>query len=1499
MALSVKRFIHEIGCPEPSNQVSVNYHATSADELCAGNGTLSAIFAEAADLSSVVDGAENANAGEGGVCAEGMDVVFVLDYTGSMSGAISGIKTGISNLVTAINNESGGDYRLSLVLYDEDDASSPNYALSGYYQNLPSSQKINTASPDQSGYNLFFTCVEKMNTVGNSTSFTNALNAIDGSNSSTEMSLGNGQDADEPAGRCIYEVVANGFAGSFRSGVQKLIILITDNVTSETATWWQNTLTPAIDFAGAQLMLNTSRASSYGNQSTTYQYAVDNTQPTGSAHYSLNFNGTWTTGLETSISELCSETFTYTCDDLAIGWYQEVGDSTAYYWDGSSWSTSQNCEYTVTINLSESINNATLQNISSSHAYYQDANTLSITGPAGTNFTYTATINPDANYQLDNITDVLITINTGNTSVVTYTDGGENTPLANELLAADEFQVSGQIAVGGGEITLDARGTTSQTQYNYTITVISDIENTGVDPNGSYTLSGVGFSGTSYQVSQTFTGAVGSEYDWYVAFTPNPSDYSLSISNSGQSGGGTEVSSTTVNSAGIGGTLTMPSGGGSVQFTPNGSISQPTYTLAITATENITGAHISSGSGIGEGLATFTGYTGATNWFAIHVDPDDEYNEPSVTGVRVTGANPEAITDTDGNGSTMTINSAWKQAEGYWVMPSGGGDATVEVLGSAGALRTYGFTITINDPYDDTANWQSITLTGTAGQTVTGSRSLQNTQADTTYTVTGVSDDSSALTVTNTGTDLDFSVVMPSGGGSATVTVSGANTLNQYDYTVAFILPTTGRVGYNFDDTSFAGQKGANSSQTQQNKTVTGTAGQQITVTPNHPVVADADYTLTDISVTESSANTSLPNYGTDSGETGDGQTQVHTFTPSVVVTIPTGGGSSTVNCSATATLLEYGFQVNAVTDSSTSYVAEDTCTGGPGSGASTGTGGPAAYITFTGQAGTQWQAEFPAIANNTTDYRSEINSWSLSPNIATYLPLTEGNSYCGAGYDYLGGTFTMPSLDSRTGLTYNSSDLTIDDTVNALTHRFTLSSTDSISNVSVNSSDATQTFDGSVGQTFPWTSTYSASSGYTFNITSVTKSGSNSGSVSVTDSTGSNIGGTITMPSGGGSATVSANGTSSQITYTFTVTFSESISNAAWRSTGTSTTTRTVTLAPGASTTITEWLDTSSGYEFSSTSVSDNHSGLSGGSATSGSTSREVSITVTMPSGATGNQSGTVSVTGSTTLIQRTLTVTHRETITGAYISSGSGAGSLEVASATYTGVPGTTGSRTLYLLSESGYQNPSISSITRSNTSVITAAADTSGSGAGYDEWYYNYTIPDSNTSAIITVNGTVSVVCSCTMLAAGVPPSTYNGTNGRIDIVVNDTCLPSYSWTLNGLPVTPTATGPLEYTITGLSAGIYSLVLTDSQGCQDSKTVGIANPSTTTQAETYTYYTGFLCDEAGDFVFRSTTNWPIGAVNTTGGQACLFREVAAQPWDFTITGLGNCDQCIEAAP
>ena len=240
-----------------------------------------------------------------------------------------------------------------------------------------------------------------------------------------------------------------------------------------------------------------------------------------------------------------------------------------------------------------------------------------------------------------------------------------------------------------------------------------------------------------------------------------------------------------------------------------------------------------------------------------------------------------------------------------------------------------------------------------------------------------------------------------------------------------------------------------------------------------------------------------------------------------------------------------------------------------------------------------------------------------------------------------------------------------------------------------------------------------------------------------------------------------------------------------------------------------------------------------------------------------------------------------------------------MEIPGATYTGIPGTTGTRTLYLLSEPGYQNPSISSITRSNTSVITLAEDSSGSGAGYDTWYYNYTIPSTNTSAIITVNGTVSPICSCEMIVMGTPPTTYNGTNGKIDIAVQDSCLPQYSWTLNGSSVTPTYISPLEYRISGLSAGIYTLVITDAQGCQHSELIGLSNPSTTTQSTSYNYYTGFLCDEGGEWVFRSTTNWPIGAVTTTGGQACLFREVLEQPWDYTITGPGNCDQCFEPAP
>ena len=133
MALSARRFIHENTCPEPSNQINCNYHATDVNALCGGTGSTVAIFSNTATLTEIYnDTITDNNIGEGGVCAEGMDIVFVVDYTGSMGDAIDGVKTGLSNLISTINTESGGDYRLGLVIYDGDSVSSPNYASNSY-----------------------------------------------------------------------------------------------------------------------------------------------------------------------------------------------------------------------------------------------------------------------------------------------------------------------------------------------------------------------------------------------------------------------------------------------------------------------------------------------------------------------------------------------------------------------------------------------------------------------------------------------------------------------------------------------------------------------------------------------------------------------------------------------------------------------------------------------------------------------------------------------------------------------------------------------------------------------------------------------------------------------------------------------------------------------------------------------------------------------------------------------------------------------------------------------------------------------------------------------------------------------------------------------------------------------------------------------------------------------------------------------------------------------
>lgn len=162
-------------------------------------------------------------------CDSGMDVVFIFDYTGSMSGQIDAAKTGAVSIVNTIKTQSNENYRLGIVIADE--TKSKNY--SGYenapaYISLNPSQKIvNT------GLNSNFQWITAMEvmpsaSVNNFSSFNVQLDKLN--NSATGLSLGSGSGLPEPTDLALSKVVEYNFAGTFRNNVAKYVIIITDDV---------------------------------------------------------------------------------------------------------------------------------------------------------------------------------------------------------------------------------------------------------------------------------------------------------------------------------------------------------------------------------------------------------------------------------------------------------------------------------------------------------------------------------------------------------------------------------------------------------------------------------------------------------------------------------------------------------------------------------------------------------------------------------------------------------------------------------------------------------------------------------------------------------------------------------------------------------------------------------------------------------------------------------------------------------------------------------------------------------------------------------------------------------------------------------------------------------------------------------------------------------------------------------------------------------------------
>jgi len=200
------------------------------------------------------------------VCNAGMDVVFVLDYTASMGTVINNIKSQITEIKNTIITESGTNYRLGLVLFDEARNATNAYSNLAAYTSLPSGQRIIeqgiNAGPIFTGDNVYqyITAMEVMST-NNGDTFTTQLNKIN----TVDMPLGAGVNNPEPSDRALFHIAKTDspITNSFRAGVAKLIILITDNPssgnddnnTSADLDYINNTLTPLFVNNNLKLLL--------------------------------------------------------------------------------------------------------------------------------------------------------------------------------------------------------------------------------------------------------------------------------------------------------------------------------------------------------------------------------------------------------------------------------------------------------------------------------------------------------------------------------------------------------------------------------------------------------------------------------------------------------------------------------------------------------------------------------------------------------------------------------------------------------------------------------------------------------------------------------------------------------------------------------------------------------------------------------------------------------------------------------------------------------------------------------------------------------------------------------------------------------------------------------------------------------------------------------------------------------------------------------------------
>lgn len=183
---------------------------------------LNTILYSSCNKSPVCENLAPENQADNTGCKAGMDVLFLIDYTGSMGNVIDDIKVSVSSIVNNIEQKSQGDYQIALGIFDEDlKSQQPLYVSQPVYTSLPASNKIIVSTGLFT--NQYLTIMQKFAPV-NKIAFSGQLNKLN----TIDMLMGSGNGMAEPGGLLAYECVNNDFAGLWRSGKEKFCFIITD-----------------------------------------------------------------------------------------------------------------------------------------------------------------------------------------------------------------------------------------------------------------------------------------------------------------------------------------------------------------------------------------------------------------------------------------------------------------------------------------------------------------------------------------------------------------------------------------------------------------------------------------------------------------------------------------------------------------------------------------------------------------------------------------------------------------------------------------------------------------------------------------------------------------------------------------------------------------------------------------------------------------------------------------------------------------------------------------------------------------------------------------------------------------------------------------------------------------------------------------------------------------------------------------------------------------------